>query len=1108
MMKKISSESMLRTEKTIPVLGLFVFLATFFLIWGVIFTLAPVFAAHTDISITNSGFSPSNLNVTVTDGAINFFNNDTVTHNVSSNDHPTHTLYPVLNLGDIAPGGSGTVTINSAGTYTYHDHLFPSRSGTITVSSGSTVPATPTGLNATLSGSNVNLSWVDNSSNEVEFIISERLSPATAWNFLVTLGPNTLAYVHSAPSAGTHEYQVVACGSAGAGNCSGPSNLASATVSDSTPTAPTGLTATLSSGTNVNLSWVDNSSNETNFKIYYRLSGSSTWNLANTLGVNILAATHNPGTGSYEFHVVACNGSNCSGMSNVANVTTGGSGSETAPAAPTNLAATVSGNNVTLTWTDNSSNEAGFKIYRGPTWTDIGNVGANVTTFTDSGRSAGTYTYHINAFGSSNIYSSVSNDVSATITSSTGTGTITTPSAPSNLRLPGPITATTVPLAWNDNSSNEDKFTLERKLTTEASWTGAWSTQITTANTTTYTDTSVTSGITYDYRVQACLSGTGCSTYTYLTGILVSTTTTSEGNSTITPTFTPTTATSVPFAPTNLSLNRISTPTFISLYWIDNSDNEDKFNLERKLSGTTAWSALVQTGSNIFYYIDTTAISGMAYDYRVQACLSGTGCSDYANLTRVSVSTSDTTTTSTTSTTQEPTEDSTTFTTTTTSTTFPSPTTQTTTDTINTPNIQGNIAIWEQIDVLQNKLNNTTNSATRASLRAQISALQAQVQTFQSNQTAFRTDTTTTTTTAPAPMVTTNQFSFKIQDLGLAVEGFKTAINDSKEQLTKTINENVADIIKNAEESGQKIDIEKIYLLRDELLKNIDRKLLTLTSIVPVNINNLKIEIQKGITNIKSTAKDTTKTQIENVNTSEITNTLNELTQIASSQNEVLKEQGGNLLYEDSNKDGISDYDSIHVYNIDPNTPSPVSTYEGKTINASEKILLGFDPTQSGLVKVDKEEPVESTIAPVPTYQVKEVALTEKKEVVLKGQALPNSYITIYIYSTPIIVTVKTDSKGEWQYVLDKELENGDHTVYTATVNNSGNIIAKSNGYLFTKTAEAATLKDVPTFAASADINRPGLLEGNNLYIIIMIIALAMIMALVLIGRSSRKMNK
>jgi hypothetical protein len=95
-------------------------------------------------------------------------------------------------------------------------------------------------------------------------------------------------------------------------------------------------------------------------------------------------------------------------------------------------------------------------------------------------------------------------------------------------------------------------------------------------------------------------------------------------------------------------------------------------------------------------------------------------------------------------------------------------------------------------------------------------------------------------------------------------------------------------------------------------------------------------------------------------------------------------------------------------------------------------------------------------------YSVKSVAVTPQKKLEIHGTALPNSYVTLYIYSTPIIVTVKTDSTGQWQYTLDRELETGEHKIYAATVDNSGKIVAKSTPIPFTKTAEAATLGSVP----------------------------------------------
>ena len=88
------------------------------------------------------------------------------------------------------------------------------------------------------------------------------------------------------------------------------------------------------------------------------------------------------------------------------------------PAAPTNLGATaISSSEIALSWTDNSNNESGFQIQRssdGVTFRLIAAVGANVTTYTDSGRTAGTtYYYRVRAYNSAG-YSAPSNVASAT----------------------------------------------------------------------------------------------------------------------------------------------------------------------------------------------------------------------------------------------------------------------------------------------------------------------------------------------------------------------------------------------------------------------------------------------------------------------------------------------------------------------------------------------------------------------------------------------------------------------------------------------------------------------------------------------------------------------
>ena len=79
---------------------------------------------------------------------------------------------------------------------------------------------------------------------------------------------------------------------------------------------------------------------------------------------------------------------------------------EPRPAAPTNLAAAaISASQINLVWTDNSSNESGFRIERSPNgvngWSTAGTSGIDINSFSDTGLSpATTYYYRVCAYNS------------------------------------------------------------------------------------------------------------------------------------------------------------------------------------------------------------------------------------------------------------------------------------------------------------------------------------------------------------------------------------------------------------------------------------------------------------------------------------------------------------------------------------------------------------------------------------------------------------------------------------------------------------------------------------------------------------------------------------
>ena len=196
-------------------------------------------------------------------------------------------------------------------------------------------------------------------------------------------------------------------------SCSTSPNNTGGSTTTVIPLAPSNLTGVLVSSSQVNLTWTDNSTTETGFKIERRLDGVN-FAVVATVNADVLnysdaglAANTN-----YTYRVVSFNavGSSLT-YSNVWSINTGGS----IPLSPSNLTGVlVSSSQVNLTWTDNSTNETGFKIERrldGGNFAVVGTANADVLNYSDAGLAANTnYTYRVvsfNAVGSSLTYSNV-----------------------------------------------------------------------------------------------------------------------------------------------------------------------------------------------------------------------------------------------------------------------------------------------------------------------------------------------------------------------------------------------------------------------------------------------------------------------------------------------------------------------------------------------------------------------------------------------------------------------------------------------------------------------------------------------------------------------------
>jgi serine protease AprX len=177
-------------------------------------------------------------------------------------------------------------------------------------------------------------------------------------------------------------------------------------VTPQVPAAPSGLAAAAASSSQINLGWTDNANNEDGFKIE-RCTGSGCTNFAQIAAVGANATSYSD-TGltantTYSYRIRAYNTGGDSAYSNTASATTPAASQP--PAAPSGLTATaVSRSQINLGWTDNSSNEDGFKIERCTgssctNFTQIATVGANVTSYSNTGLSSGTYyRYRVRAY--------------------------------------------------------------------------------------------------------------------------------------------------------------------------------------------------------------------------------------------------------------------------------------------------------------------------------------------------------------------------------------------------------------------------------------------------------------------------------------------------------------------------------------------------------------------------------------------------------------------------------------------------------------------------------------------------------------------------------------
>lgn len=447
------------------------------------------------------------------------------------------------------------------------------------------LPNAPSGLAAaTVSGTQVNLTWTDASDNESSFRI-ERCAGAGCSNFVEvgSAAAGTPSYSDVGVTVGNdYQYRIRArnaVGNSGASNTAAASTRAAA--------APTALTATLVSGTQVNLAWTDQSDNETDFRIERCTGvGCSNFTTLATVAAGVVTYQNTGVTAglSYSYRVLAINAVGASAASNTATATTA------VPAAPTGLAATLfSDSRIDLTWTDASSDEQGFVVERceGAGCVNFVAIGtplaAGVVGYQDAGVAPGLdYRYRVRAFNV--VGSSAFSSIVATSTRP--------PSAPTGLNAIT-VSGSRIDLNWTDAADNEAGFVIER-----CAGTGCTSVDVDTvaANVTSYSDTTAPLDASMIYRVRA-INAAGAS---------------AVSNDAAANTL-------LPIAPSGLTATTTSA-TSIALDWTNNAPDANGFVIDRCLgSGCAEFAAIDSTAGGVTSFTDATVSVGNVYSYLVRA---------------------------------------------------------------------------------------------------------------------------------------------------------------------------------------------------------------------------------------------------------------------------------------------------------------------------------------------------------------------------------------------------------------------------------------------------------------------------------------------------------
>lgn len=255
-------------------------------------------------------------------------------------------------------------TVNAAGESAYVEVV-------AVAEPSAALPAQPTDLTAQRSSTDVVLTWTDTASGGgTGYQVQRSEDQGQTWSTLTAvLDPGTETYTDTTSAAGTrYSYRVRVLDTVNGDSAwSGQTTIVASALevfegTDAVPAAPFDLRANADSASQISLAWLDCSGDERGFHVYRRVKGVPPYARVASKGENVTSHTDTglASSTTYEYVVTAWNQSGESAYSNVAEATTEAA---SAPNAPSNLALALAERTaLTVSWTDNASNETGFDL--------------------------------------------------------------------------------------------------------------------------------------------------------------------------------------------------------------------------------------------------------------------------------------------------------------------------------------------------------------------------------------------------------------------------------------------------------------------------------------------------------------------------------------------------------------------------------------------------------------------------------------------------------------------------------------------------------------------------------------------------------------------------